>query len=167
MNEATKYILFLITGIIIGLLLFNSCEQKEPIKPNVLKADSVVKIVYVYKHKADSLNTVKTKILVKYKTIRDTVVLHYKDDTIIMNYVNYCDSLNNINDSIIVVKNNIIKQQDTLVSIKDAIIHDNILELNTAKKQVNKAKRKAVITAVVSGVIVGGVLWFKRQFFSS
>lgn len=161
MNQAFNYIIALFVGVAIGLLLFNSCEQKEPIKTNVLKADSVVKIVYVYKHKADSLSAVKTKILVKYKTIRDTVVLHYKDDNIIMNYVNYCDSLNNINDSIIVTKNNIIKQQDTLVSIKDAIIHDNIIELNTTKKQVKKAKRKAVVTALVSGVIVGGVLWFK------
>lgn len=162
MNQAFNYIIALFVGVVIGLLLFNSCEQKEPIKLNVLKADSVVKIVYVYKHKADSLNTIKTKILVKYKTIRDTVVLHYKDDTIIMNYVNYCDSLNNINDSIIVTKNNIIKQQDTLVSIKDAIIHDNILELNTTKKEVKKAKRKAVITALVSGVVVTTILIFKR-----
>lgn len=162
MNQAFNYIIALFVGVVIGLLLFNSCEKKETVKPNILKADSVVKIVYVYKHKADSLNAVKTKILVKYKTIRDTVVLHYKDDTIIMNYVNYCDSLNNINDSIIVIKNNIIKQQDTLVSIKDAIIHDNIIELNTAKNEVKKVKRKAVITALVSGVIVGGVFWFKR-----
>lgn len=162
MNQAYNYIIALFVGVVIGLLLFNSFEKKESIKPNALKADSVVKIVYVYKHKADSLNTIKTKILVKYKTIRDTVVLHYKDDTIIMNYVNYCDSLNDINDSIIVTKNNIIKQQDTLVSIKDAIIHDNILELNTTKKEVKKAKRKAVITALVSGVIVGGALWFKK-----
>lgn len=162
MSQAFNYIIALFVGVVIGLLLFNSCEKKEPIKPNVLKADSVVKIVYVYKHKADSLSAVKTKVLVKYKTIRDTVVLHYKDDTIIMNYVNYCDSLNNINDSIIVVKNNIIKQQDTLVSIKDAIIHDHILELNTTKKEVKKAKRKAVITALVSGVVVTTILFFRR-----
>lgn len=189
MNQYLKYFLIYTLGLITPLIFLSKCDKEVSADPNYLtKIDSLNKInkelvnnakvtqliAEAYKHKADSLQALKSKIYPKYLTKRDTVIKYYRNDTLITSYVAYCDSMINYSDSIIVAQDSAIRNFRTTIQFKDSIIINrealivaNISELQSEqenqkhlKKELRRQKVKTVIVGVIGTLTTGLSAYF-------
>jgi hypothetical protein len=160
-----KFILFLL-GFLLCLVLVKKCskevEQVKPLQKNYdsleIVANNQLKTIELYKYKADSLSTVKAKIVIKYKSLHDTIVKYYQHDSIIVQYVAYCDSLNSVNDSIIAKKDSIILNYESVVKTKDLMLINRNEVIDLHIKSEKKAKQKTVIVGIIGSIVVGALL---------
>ncbi len=137
------------------LILVQQCNKKtDYLSPVIdLKLDNLKTLIKSNKIKVDSLNSVKKPIVVKYKTLRDTILKEYIKDSLIVSYVNTVDSIMIIDSALITSQAQIIKFQDTIISNQ----HQQIFTLTKQKK---REKRRKVFTSIgtfILGVVVGRV----------
>ena len=137
------------------LLLVQQCNKKtDYLSPKIdLKLDGLKTLIKSNKSKVDSLNKVKKPIVIKYRTLRDTILKEFIKDSLIVNYVNTVDSIMVIDSTTIVAQAQIIQFQDTIISNQ----HQQIFTLT---KQNKREKRRKVFTSIgtfILGVFVGRV----------
>lgn len=137
------------------LLLVQQCNKKtDYLSPKIdLKLDNLKTLIKSNKSKVDSLNKVKKPIVVKYKTLRDTILKEYIKDSLIVNYVNTVDRIIIIDSTTIVAQAQIIQFQDTTIS-------DQHQQIFTLSKQNKREKRRKVLTGIgtfILGFFVGRV----------
>lgn len=146
-----KPIIFISIGILLAMFLFKYCNKKtDYVSP---KIDLNLSKVKVLKNKVDSLNSVKKHIVVKYKTLRDTILKEYIKDSLIINYVNTVDS-------ILVIDSALITSQASIIQFQDTIISNQHQQIFTLTKQNKREKRRKVFTSIgtfILGIVVGRV----------
>jgi hypothetical protein len=119
------------------------------------------------KQRADSLKSVKQKVVTHYVQIHNSVT---PADTVgcrdlfvkFENLAQSCDSLNAVNDSIIASQErrdtallSVISIQHEQLGLKDSIIQEQEKGLETAKKDLKKAGKKVRRNRVIAGISVG------------
>ncbi len=180
LKELIKPLVYVIIGVILCLIFKYACNaEKTKIEPkyNYFKQtiDSLKNLALnsdlkanQYKTKADSLSTLKPKIIIKYKVLRDSVLVYYGNDSLITGYVEYCDSLNELNTEIIKAKDSVIVNQDTRIDLDVKIIEANISEIESkqsevkaVKKQLRKQRAKTILVGVIGALSLGTVLVLK------
>lgn len=147
-----KYLIIIISFLLL-LILVQQCSKKtDYLSPKIdLKVDNLKRLIKSQKNKVDSLNSVKMPIVIKYKTLRDTILKEYIKDSLIVNYVNTVDSIMYIDSTIIGAQANIIQLQDTIISNQ----HQQIF---TLQKQNKREKRHKVFTSIgtfILGIVSG------------
>jgi hypothetical protein len=170
MSQTTKLILSFIFGILLALLLFNKCNSVNVSKSNLnalkpifdsleRKAKLKNKQIAELKTSNDSLLAIKTKFKIKYITIKDTITLVDRNDSLIyITLTNTCDTLINAYESVIDNDKLTISNLDTLVSIKEKQIDIQKKEIDLHIEKLKKQKKKTINAAVIGlGVgIIGG-----------
>jgi hypothetical protein len=149
------HLLYLTVISVLLLLNFTPSCDKEPVTPdnyvynlerNVERLNGLYKEekekTAELKKSVDSLEAKKTKIVVKYKTIRDIVIEQFHD-TLIVELVKACDSAMVVNDSIIFTKDLIIASQDSTIVLADSMLVTKDLIIDAVKAD-NKVLRKKV-----------------------
>lgn len=149
-----KYLIIIISFLLL-LLLVQQCNKKtDYLSPKIdLKLDNLKILIKSNKSKVDSLNRVKKPIVVKYRTLRDTVLKKYIKDSLIVSYVNTVDYIMVIDSTNIMAQAQIIQFQDTVISNQ----HQQIFTLS---KQNKREKRRKVFTSIgtfILGFFVGRV----------
>lgn len=175
-----NYLAMLIIGLILGCFVrCDSTHGKVTPVDTINALDSVKtasmearineldsKLVRV-KHRADSLDKVKSKVIVKYNTIKETITestnvcdsVIAEADTVIITLENANDALR---DEVVLLEEKVIAT-DSIVAIKNITIDDlnnNIVDLNKQlKKKSNWWNRNKFWIGVGSAIIVGGVVY--------
>lgn len=169
--------------IIIGIILiFKSCKSCNEEKIKLPNADSLINLIkfektkiIILEAKIKSLQKKDTTLIEKKEVLKKNYSDTKKDikkdikkgvcDTILIKeFINDCDSLNSVNDSIINNRGVIIEQQKDIIDVyKDVDFKNNILidvqkdEISKLKKQVRKEKIKktiAIVSAAVAATLV-------------
>lgn len=149
-----KYLIIIILCLLL-LLLVQQCNKKtDYLSPKIdLKLDNLKILIKSNKSKVDSLSKVKKPIVVRYKTLRDTILKEYIKDSLIVSYVNTVDSIIVIDSTTIIAQAQIIHFQDTIISNQ----HQQIVTLT---KQNKREKRRKILTGIgtfILGVVCGKV----------
>ena len=171
MNRIYQITILGLLIVIAFFLLTKSCGNEKPkpfnydslqVRYNTLEADNNSKFVAIkiLNKQIESLESIKEKVVVKYITNREKVINNVHDTVSVIEFVNDCDSLIYLNDSIITSERNIndtlsliIINQQTMLLDKDLIIEQKDLEIKQAKKSLRKQKAKTLFSALISGVI--------------
>jgi C-terminal processing protease CtpA/Prc len=165
-----KIVISFIIGFLLSLLLFNKCNSVSISKTNL---NALKPIFDSLEHKAklknkqiaelktvnDSLLAIKAKVKIKYITIKDTITLVDRNDSLIyIALTDACDTLINAYESVIDNDKQTISNLDTLVSIKEKQIDIQKKEINLHIENLKKQKKKTINAAVIGlGVgIIGG-----------
>jgi hypothetical protein len=165
-----KIVISFIIGFLLSLLLFNKCNSVSISKSNLnalkpifdsleRKAKFKNKQIAELKTANDSLLAIKTKFKIKYITIKDTINLVDRNDSLIyITLTNTCDTLINVYESVIDNNRQTISNLDTLVSIKEKQIDIQKKEINLHIDNLKKQKKKTINAAIIGlGVgIIGG-----------
>lgn len=151
---SNKYLIIIISCLLL-LLLVQQCNKKtDYLSPKIdLKLDGLKTLIKSNKNKVDSLNKVKKPIVIKYKTLRDTILKEFIKDSLIVNYVNTVDS-------IIIIDSATIMAQAEIIQFQDTIISNQQQQIFTLSKQNKREKRRKVLTSIgtfILGVVVGRV----------
>jgi len=164
--------------IIVGIILiFKSCKSCNEEKIKLPNADSLINLIkfektkiIILEAKIKSLQKKDTTLIEKKEVLKKNYSDTKKDikkdikkgvcDTILVKeFINNCDSLIAVNDSIINNRGVIIEQQKDIIEVyKDVDFKNNILidvqkdEISKLKKQVRKEKIKKVAALVVATI---------------
>lgn len=166
LTQFIKPVIFTLIGVVITLLFFRGCNSPQPqinLQPlkntlikNFMQKDKEAFLAQAnaneYKSIADSLSKLKRKVITRYVELKNIA----PKDTIIMEIIASCDSLNEINNNIIFAKDSVIESLETVISIKNYQI-ENIksqmqigdLELKTQRKSLKKQKLTTFIVAFI------------------
>jgi hypothetical protein len=169
--------------IIITLLIFNQiinkCSSDKAISTNIIDSLKVKNIElenqiavnnFNLKHlksKSDSLLLVKQKVVVKYKSIKDTVIKYYHNDSIIMQYVDICDTMHQIQHKELVLKDSIINNLESTVLLKDFQLNNKDIEINehiavnkSLKKNLGKQRIKTFLVGLIGVGATSSILYY-------
>ena len=171
-----NYLAMLIIGLILGCLVRCDSRNGKVVPADTINALDSVKTASMearikelddqlvrVKHRADSLDNAKSKVIVKYNTIKestnvcDSVIA--AADTVITTLENANDALR---DEVVLLEEKVIAT-DSIVEIKNITIGElnkNIVDLNKQlKKKSNWWNRNKFWIGVGSAIIVGGVVY--------
>jgi hypothetical protein len=139
-----KPIYYILTGFIIGILLFYCGLEyfEKPIPVVDHKKETIIKDSIIYREK-EVIKWKKLKGEIKYDTIFDTLATK---ETIYINLIK-CDS-------VVKIDNKIIKADSSIKAGKDSLISICEFDKEALKKQVKREKRKTLFTKVVAGVAI-------------
>ncbi len=144
-----KSILPYLIGFILCLILIANCKgcKHDPIISNNTLRDTV-RVLTV---RVDSMQVVRTKLVTKWRSIRDTINIH---DTIqVITALNLCDTII-LKDSVQISTMHRINDTYKKIVYNDSLVIDS---LKTSKKKYFKGFKHGFITGASLGV-VGGVL---------
>lgn len=154
-----------IIAILIAFILFRSCDSKPiintpPIHDTIYKKETVqYNIFNKLKLKNDSLLALKPKLIVRYKTVYDSL---YITDTLckgsLVVLYNEFTRVNTLNDSII--KNDSLAKVSliNIIALKQSHITIDSTFITTVPKMLRKEKRKAFWRGIITGgAIIGGI----------
>lgn len=133
-----RILLFLLGVLFVWVLLPKCCDNEQPIKTDLNKDT-----VHIYSVKVDSIDVIRTKIVTKYKSIRDTINIH--DTLEVIQALNTCDT-------IIVVDSLEIAFLKTINRNFAKIVYNDSLEidsLKSSKKKYFKGFRHGLITGTI------------------
>ena len=175
-----NYLAMLIIGLILGCLVRCDSGNGKVVPVDTINALDSVKTASMearikelddqlvrVKHRADSLDNAKSKVIVKYNTIKETITestnvcdsVIAAADTVITTLENANDALR---DEVVLLEEKVIAT-DSIVAIKNITIgelNNNIVDLNKQlKKKSNWWNRNKFWIGVGSAIIVGGVVY--------
>lgn len=175
-----NYLAMLIIGLILGCLVRCDSESGKVVPADTINALDSVKTASMearikelddqlvrVNHRADSLDKAKSKVIVKYNTIKETITestdvcdsVIAAADTVITTLENANDALR---DEVVLLEEKVIAT-DSIVAIKNITIgelNNNIVDLNKQlKKKSNWWNRNKFWIGVGSAIIVGGVVY--------
>ena len=162
-----KYLSLVVFGLLVFILLFQTCGKDEVIKTQRLTDTLIVtKLVNISKDSLviDSLIKVKQRVKVVFKNKTDSIYIAAPDTckTYINMIVNNCNDYLSLNDSIIEHQMNVINEQRDLYRIqRDLINKQNDMLYNDSlhiDKLNKKIKRKNIAIGIISAVGLGALL---------
>lgn len=186
LNQFVKPILFTLLGMAIALFLFKGCDSQQVQQVNLKPVYDTLKNHFVelnkmvaihkkkaetYKLQADSLKLLKSKVYVKYFEKKE-LVLNETTDNLIVNLLNYCDSLNMVNSEIISKQDSEITElsqvafkQDsqiqnlqTQIQLKDIDLLTEIDKTKFVKKELRRQKIKTWGVGILVAIGLGFAL---------
>jgi hypothetical protein len=139
-----KPIYYILTGFIIGILLFYCGLEyfEKPIPVVDHKKETIIKDSIIYQEK-EVIKWKKAKSEIHYVTEFDTLATI---DTVIVELIK-CDKE-------VKADNKIIKADSIIIAGKDSLLSFAEAEKEALKKQVKREKRKTLFTKVVAGVAI-------------
>lgn len=161
---------YLIIGILL-ILLFNKCDpEPKPItdtttvaiETNYKQIDSLNSINKANKSIIDSLKTLKPKVVIRYKTVYDSLLVIDSMCVRSLNILyNECQKVDSVNNGIITRQENhimndshIIGELTDNISLKNTRINNDSLFINQQKELIKKGKLKTILGTAI-GVIAG------------
>ena len=175
-----NYLAMLVIGLILGCFVRCDSGNGKVVPVDTINALDSVKTASMearikelddqlvrVKHRADSLDNAKSKVIVKYNTVKETITestnvcdsVIAAADTVITTLENANDALR---DEVVLLEEKVIAT-DSIVAIKNITIGElnkNIVDLNKQlKKKNNWWNRNKFWIGVGSAIIVGGVVY--------
>lgn len=171
-------LLYIIIGILIVILSFimKDCEHKpnlvltpnDSINTAIAEKEQIIDYIKndnaILKAKIDSLKTLKPKVIVRYKTVYDSLILN---DTLCINQLvtlyNECNKIDSVNNAIIsnqethiMNDSHIIGNLTDIIALKQYRINSDSIVIEDLNMTVKKEKRKGKVKTILGSAI--GVL---------
>jgi hypothetical protein len=146
---------YIILIFIIFLLCINNCASDKKENDNIslkeiqLQNQLVIKDFKIKKLniKTDSLMKIKKEKVVNYVKNKAIVLEKYKTDTLIISFVEKCDSIQKLDSTIIATK-------DTVIDFLNDKIYLKNIEIDLHKKNIRKEKRNKISIAIVGAIAI-------------